>query len=72
MDAISQAEHIFMNEKLCVLNQISLKFVPKGPIDNKSSLVQEMAWCWAGNRPFPQPMLAQFPDPYMQRWGEMS
>ena len=31
---------IFMNEKLCILVRISLKFVPKGPIDNKSALVQ--------------------------------
>ena len=30
---------IFMNEKLCILIQISPKFVPKGPIDNKSVLV---------------------------------
>ena len=26
--------------------QISLKFVPKGPIDNKPALVQIMAWHW--------------------------
>ena len=30
---------IFMNEKLRILVLISLKFVPKGPIDNKSALV---------------------------------
>ena len=29
-------KHIFMNEKFCILIQISLKFVPKGLIDNKS------------------------------------
>ena len=29
-----------MNEKFGVLIQISLKFVPMGPIDNKSALVQ--------------------------------
>ena len=28
-----------MNEKFCVLVKISLKFVPKGPIDNKLALV---------------------------------
>ena len=33
-----------MNEKLCILIRISLKCVHKGPIDNKSSLVQVMAW----------------------------
>ena len=35
---------IFMNEKFCILIQISLMFVPKDPIDNKSALVQVMAW----------------------------
>ena len=35
---------IFMNEKFCILIRISLKFVPKGLIDNKSALVQVMAW----------------------------
>ena len=30
---------IFMNENFCILIPISLKFVPKGPIDNKSALV---------------------------------
>ena len=30
---------IFVNEKFCILTQISLKFVPKGPIDNKQALV---------------------------------
>ena len=27
-----------MNEKFCILIKISLKFVPKGPIDNKHSI----------------------------------
>ena len=30
---------IFVNEKLCVLIKISLKFVPKDPIDNNPALV---------------------------------
>ena len=39
MASISQTIFIFMNEKLRILVLISLKFVPKGPIDNKSALV---------------------------------
>ena len=31
--------------------QISLKIVSKGPIYNKPTLVQIMAWCWVGNKP---------------------
>ena len=30
---------IFVNEKCYILNEISLKFVPKGPIDNNAALV---------------------------------
>ena len=33
-----------MNEKFFILIQISLKFVPKRPIDNKPALVQVMDW----------------------------
>ena len=30
---------ILVNEKFCILVKISLKFVPKGPIDNNAALV---------------------------------
>ena len=33
----------FFNQNVCILNEISLKFVSDGRIDNKSVLVQEMA-----------------------------
>ena len=36
-------KYIFMNEKFCILIRISLKFVPKGSIDNKAALVQVIA-----------------------------
>ena len=57
---------ISMNEKFCILIQISLKFVPKGPIDNKSALLRVMAWCWTGDKPLPEPNLTKFADAYMQ------
>ena len=63
------AQHIrciFMNENLCILIIISLKFVPKGPIDNKPALVQVMAWRQTGDKPLPEPMLTQFTDVHMQ------
>ena len=37
--------------------KISLKFVPKGSIDNKAALVQVMAWCRIGDKPLSEPML---------------
>ena len=43
-----------MNEKFCILIQISLEFVPKGLIDNKTALIQVI-----GDKPLPEPMLTQ-------------
>ena len=38
---------IFMNENICILIKISLKFVPKGPIDNSLALVyRQQAIIW--------------------------
>ena len=51
-----------LNIKYCILIQISLKFVPKDPIYDKSALVQGMAWCRTDNKPLPEPMLTQFTD----------
>ena len=59
-----------MNEKFCILIQISLKFVPKDPNDNKWVLVQVMAWRWTGNMPLSEPMPIQFTEAYMQHYGE--
>ena len=56
---------IFMNEKFCIWIQISLKFVPKGPIDKKSALDLVMAWHRTGDKPLPEPMLTQFTDTYI-------
>ena len=55
-----------MNEKFFISIQIALKLVPEDPIDNKSAVVQVMAWCWTGGKPLPEPMLTQFTDANMQ------
>ena len=49
-----------MNEKFCILIQIPLKFVPRGPIDNNEALVQIMACRLFGAKPLSEPMLTQF------------
>ena len=56
---------IFLNEDDKILIQISLKLVPKSPIDNKPALAQVMSWRRRGNKPLPEPMLTQFTDTYM-------
>ena len=42
---------IFVNEKFFILISILLKFVPKGPIDNKPELVERTAWRRLGDKP---------------------
>ena len=58
---------IFLNENDGILIKISLKFVPRSPIDNKPALVQVMAWHLWGDKPLPEPMLTQFTDAYLGR-----
>ena len=62
---------IFFNENVWIPIQISLKYVPRSPIDNKPALVQVMAWHRTGNKPLSEPMLTRFTDAYMQHQGEM-
>ena len=49
---------IFMSENVRISIKISLKFVPKGPINNNPALVQIMAWRWSGHQPLCEPMMA--------------
>ena len=44
------ASCIFMDNKIRILIQISLNFVPEGPINNNPALVQVMAWHRTGDR----------------------
>ena len=48
---------IFLNENVWISIKISLKFVPKGPINNIPSLVQIMAWRRPGDKPLSEPMM---------------
>ena len=48
--------------KIRILILMSLKFVPEGTIDNKSVLVQVMAWRLTGDKPLAEPVLTQFTD----------
>ena len=52
---------IFLNENVWILINISLKFVPRGPINNIPALVQVMAWRRPGDKPLSEPMMARLP-----------
>ena len=48
---------IFLNEIIWISIKMSLKFVPRGPINNISALVQIMAWRRPGDKPLSEPMM---------------
>ena len=51
---------IFPNENAWLSIKISLKFVPKGPINNIPSLDQIMAWRHQVDKPLSEPMMVWF------------
>ena len=55
------SKRIFLNENVRISIKISLKFVPKGPINNIPSLVQIMAWRRSGDKSLSEPMMVSLP-----------
>ena len=58
---------IFVNENARIAIEFSLKFVPKGPMNNILALVQTMAWRRPGDKSLSEPMVTQFNDA-IQTW----
>ena len=56
----------FLNENVWILIKISLKFVPKGPINNIRALVWIMVWHRTGDKPLSESMMTKFNDAYMR------
>ena len=54
-------KYIFFNETVIILVEISLKFLPKGPINNIPALVHIMAWRRPGDKPLSEPMMVKLP-----------
>ena len=52
---------MFLNENVWISIKISLKFVPKGLINNIPALVQIMAWRPPGDKPLFEPMMVSLP-----------
>ena len=52
---------IFLNENVWISINISLKFVPRGPINNIPTLVQVMAWRRPGDKPLSESMMVRLP-----------
>ena len=50
----------FLSENVCISIKISLKFVPRDPINNIPALVQHvqiMAWRWPGDKPLSEAIM---------------
>ena len=54
-------KRIFLNENIRILTKNSLKFVPKGLINNIPALVLIMAWRRPGDKPLSEPMMVRLP-----------
>ena len=52
-------KRIFLNENIRISTENSLKFVPKGLINNIPALVLIMAWRRPGDKPLSEPMLVR-------------
>ena len=51
----------FLEWNGCIPIKISLRFVPKGSINNIRALLQIMAWCRQGDKPLSEPMMVSLP-----------
>ena len=50
-------KRIFLNENVIISIKISMKFIPKSPINNIPAMVQIMAWRRSGGKPLSEPMM---------------
>ena len=50
---------IFLNENALISIKISLKFIPKDPINNIQAFVQIMAWRRLGDKPLSEPVMVR-------------
>ena len=60
----------FLNENVRISIKISLKFVPKGQINNVPALVQRTAWRRPGTKPLSEPMLVRLRTRICVTWPQ--
>ena len=66
---------IFLNENVWISIKISLKFIPKGPINNIPALVKIMAWRRPGDKPLSEAMIVNLPTHicvFRPQWVKLS
>ena len=52
---------IFLNEYVWIPIKISLRIIPKGPINNIPALIQIMDWRRSGDKPLSEPIITSLP-----------
>ena len=71
-------KYIFLNKNVGISIKVSMKFVPKGPINDIPALVQIMAWrrpddnngcCRTGDKPLYEPLLVTFNKLMIWYWS---
>ena len=70
MTDISRRHFQTFKENVWISIKISLKFVPKGPINNIPVMVQKMAWPCSGARPLSELILVIFPTHICVIWPQ--
>ena len=63
---------IFLNENVRISIKISLKLVPRGPINNIPALVQIIAWRRPGDKPLSEPMMVSLPRHICVTWPHLT
>ena len=58
--------------KIAKFLQISLRVIPKGPINNNPASVQIMAWCRLGDKPLSESIVIWYSDAQMLHSASMS
>ena len=57
LNYVANRQRISLNQNVRIAIKMSLKFVPKGSINNTPGVVQIMTWHRPGNMPLSEPML---------------
>ena len=68
--ADDRLKYIFLNQNVWISIKISLKFVPKGKINNIPALVWIMVWHREGNKPLSETMMVRLPTYICSTWPQ--
>ena len=68
--AVDVFKYISLNENVWILLKISLKCVPKGPINNIPSLFQVMVWRRPGDKQLSEPMMVSLLTHIFVAWPQ--